>query len=257
MRHGHTSLNLTKAFFAFVTLGLAAACSDAGVAPTVKAPAFKAPPAFDIVVGTHVFTVNTAEDAIERFGDHVLFVPAGAICDPALSTYGATEWDNACVPLKGSIEITATMMRDNDNHPYVDFQPALRFDPSKNVLLFLRNGLSQTATELGMQYCNNDGYCVDETLADPSLAPFRVGKTSMLGRRIKHFSGYLVQAGAECPGTLTEEPNGTWMCWDEAGDGSTRRSGYMVASGLDDEDITGVNKDSKDSKDEKKSDSQQ
>lgn len=255
MRHGQTSRNLTKAAFAFVTLGMAAACADTSVAPSSKAPAFKAPPAFDIVVGTHTFTVNNAYGVTERVGDHVVYIPAGAICDPELSTYGPTEWDKECVALRGSITITATMLRDNDNHPYVDFQPALRFDPSQNVLIFLRNGLSQKPTKLDMQYCNNLGYCVDEAVSDTSLTWFRVGKSSMLGRRIKHFSGYLVQAGAECPGTLTEEPNGTWMCWEESS-GSSRRSGYMVASGLDEEDITGIKGDDKD-KDAKKSDSQQ
>jgi hypothetical protein len=256
MKHSHISRNYAKAFFAFTTIGLAAACADTTVAPTTQAAAFKAPAAFDVVVGVQTFTVNNSYGTTQRVGEHVIAIPAGAICDPLFSSYGSTEWDKDCVALRGSITITATMLRDNDNHPYVDFQPALRFAPSKSVMLFLRNGLSQTSTQLNMLYCNNLGYCVDESINDASLKPFRVGKTSMLGRRVKHFSGYLVQAGAYCPGTLTEEPNGTWMCNDEGTSGGmTRRSGYMVASGMDDDSSSDTKKD--DDKDAKKSDSQQ
>ncbi|HET9424097.1 MAG TPA: hypothetical protein VFO55_01900 [Gemmatimonadaceae bacterium] len=231
MRHGRISRNLAKAFFAFVTLGMAAACADSNVAPTTaEAPAFKAPANFNTVVGTVIFRVYNSEGAVQRLGDHVIYLPAGAICDPLLSTYGSTEWDKPCTPLIGGITITATMMRDNENHPYVDFQPALRFAPDKNVMLFLRNGLASRATQLNIEYCNNLGFCIDESINDPSLRSFRVGSSSIIGRRIKHFSGYVVAVGEPCEGTLTQEPDGTWMCWTET---LQRRSGYMVASGLD------------------------
>jgi hypothetical protein len=231
MTHGQISRKIAKAFFAFVTVGMAAACADTNVAPQGggQVAAFKAPANYDIAVGTVVFTVDNSSGVVQRLDQHTISIPAGAICDPLLSTYGSTEWDKPCTPLLGSVTITATLMRDNENHPYVDFQPALRFAPDQQVMLFLRNGLASKATQLNIIYCNNLGYCVDESVEDASLRAFRVGKTSVLGRRIKHFSGYVVAVGEPCPGTLTQEPDGTWMCYEE---GLQRRSGYMVASGL-------------------------
>ncbi|HET9424096.1 MAG TPA: hypothetical protein VFO55_01895 [Gemmatimonadaceae bacterium] len=233
MKQSHTSRNYAKAFFAFVTIGLAGACADTTVAPSAaEEVAFTAPAGFSKRDGVESFRVSNGSGIVKRIGEHVIHIPAGAICDPTESTYGATEWDKPCKPLSGSISIKATALRNAQNQPYVDFQPALRFAPDKNVMLFLRNGRSTHATWLGVDYCDNQGICVDESINDPSLKPFRVGRTSLIGRRIKHFSGYVVTVGEPCNGTLTQEPDGTWMCNDE---GLFRRSGYMVASGLDEQ----------------------
>ena len=238
----HGSMKYAKALVAIITVGLISACADK-MAPTTQMAKFKAPPHYDIVVGVQTFRIYNNEGISERIGDHVLNVPAGAICDPETSSYGSTEWDKPCTPMTGSIEITATMMRDNDNHPYLDFQPALRFDPTKQVMLFLRNGRAPEPTRLALNYCNNLGDCVDESVEDPSLSWFRIGATSYLGRRIKHFSGYYVAVGDPCEGTLTQEENGSWMCVEE--EVASRRSGYMVASGKDGKDIIVEDKDGK------------
>ncbi len=239
MRHSQTSRNVAKAFFAFATIAMIQACADNSVAPTTPAAsAVSAPAAFNSIQGVVVFTVDNSKGGTFRLGKHVISFQAGAICS-LLSSYGSTEWDKSCTPARGSVTITATLMKDNENHPYVDFQPAMRFAPGKDVMLFLRNGLSSHATQLSVQYCNNLGFCTDESLNDPSVAPFRVGNTSYIARRLKHFSGYLVQAGANCQGTLTQEADGSWMCNT---DGMARRSGYMVLSGLQDGDDQGADK---------------
>lgn len=230
MKLSHISRNYAKAFFAFVTLGMATACADTTVAPTAEVAAFTAPASFTKVGPAHTFQVRNSAGTVQRVGPHVIMIPAGAICDPLTSGYGATQWDKPCNPMAGSIKITATVMVGANNEPYVDFQPALRFSPSKEVMLFLRNGRSTHASQLSINYCNNLGVCVDESLSDASLKPFRVGRTSMIGRRVKHFSGYTIQLGDRCNGMVTEEPDGTWMCHEE---GMARRSGYMVASGDD------------------------
>lgn len=248
MTHVQLTRRIANAFLAFAAIGTATACADNASAPAREVAAFKAPAAFTTVEGSVVFTVNNSEGKNQRVGNHVIAFPAGAICDPELSTYGATEWDKPCTALRGSIEITATMLRDSENHPYVDFQPALRFVPTQEVMLFLRNGRSSQATQLSVEYCDNSGFCRDESLGDPSLSSFRSGNSSYIGRRIKHFSGYMIAAGEPCNGTITQEPDGTWMCYEE---GSTRRSGYMVASGNDDTDVPKVEE-----KDGKSSDSQ-
>lgn len=245
MKLGHISRNYAKAFFAFVTIGMVSACADSTVAPaSSEVAAFKAPAAFSIIGGVQTFRVRNSEGITQRIGGHLINIPANSIC--ALnSSYGTTEWDKPCSLLQGDVVITATVLYDLENHPFIDFQPAMRFAPNKVVTLFLRNGRASQATQLNVNYCDNLGQCVDESLNDPSVKPFRVGATSLIGRRVKHFSGYYVAVGEKCRGTLTQEENGSWICDNEA---LTRRSGYMVASGKDGE--------YEDAKDEKKKDNQ-
>lgn len=229
MKLGHSSRNYAKAFFAFVTIGVVSACADAPtVAPEATVAAFAAPAAYTRIGGVKTFTVWNNAGTTQKIGAHTIVIPARAIC-AADAAYLAAAWDTPCTPVVGAVTITATTLYDNENHPYVDFQPALRFAPEKQVMLFLRNGRSSQATQLEMVFCNNLGVCIDESLTDPSLKAFRVGRTSLIGRRIKHFSGYAVNAGERCRGGLTED-DGTWMCESES---MERRSGYMVASGKD------------------------
>lgn len=246
MKHGQISRNSAKAFFTFVTIGMAGACADSTVAPTAEVPAITAPANFTRVGTSVVFRVNNSEGITKRIGKHAITIPAGAICDLTTSGYGATMWDQGCTPLKGSVVITATVLQDNDGQPFVDFQPAMRFAPTKEVVLFLRQGANAGKRELTVEYCNNGGICFDESLDDASLKPYRVGKTSIIGRRLKHFSGYAIIAGQECQGTVTQDENGNYFC--DSGMGMSRKSGYMVASG---EDITDILKD-KDKKDDER-----
>jgi hypothetical protein len=233
MKHSQISRNSAKAFFAFGALALAGACADTNtVAPTAEAPAFVAPANFVKIGSSVVFRVNNSEGITKRIGNHLLSMPAGAICDLATSGYGATMWDESCKPMRGSVVIIATILQGIDGQPYVDFQPAMRFAPNKEVMLFLRS--ANSTKQIKVQYCNNVGYCFDESLTDASLKPFRIGKSSVIGRRIKHFSGYHVIAESECqaPGAVVYQPNGDIFC-EMGGESMTRRSGYMVASGED------------------------
>jgi hypothetical protein len=228
MRHSHTSRNYAKAFFAFVTIGLAGGCADSVIAPS-QIVGFKAPAGFNRLVGTESFWVG-AEGITQRLGLHSIEIPSGAICDPAISTYGPGEWDQPCTPLARPIQITATIMEDDRGFPYIDFQPALRFVPTREVNLYLRSGKGPRPQMLNTVYCNNEGVCVDEAANDATLQTRRIGRSAILVRRIKHFSGYSINIGDECPGTVTEELDGTLMCWEDVG--NERRSGYMVASGV-------------------------
>jgi hypothetical protein len=230
--------NTAKAFFAYAALAMVSACSEkTAVGPSAEAPVFTAPANFARVGNVITFRVNNSEGITQRLGKHLINIPAGAICDLGTSGYGDSYWDKSCNPLKGSIVITAILMEDADGMPFVDFQPAMRFAPSKEVMLFLRQGMNSAHRQLFVAYCNNVGYCHDESLTDASLKPFRVGNTPVLGRRLKHFSGYMLGSGAECNGTFYPYGDGSGWCDDG---GFTRRSGYMVASG---EDVSDVLKD--------------
>jgi hypothetical protein len=227
-----------RALLALAGLLVVGACADNSTAPGAKARPFVAPANYDRIGDVVEFRVDNSVGATKIIGSHVLSMPAGSICDLETSGYGSTEWDQPCAPLQGSVVITATVMYNDDNQPYVDFQPAMRFAPDKEVVLFLVQGYNSAKTELLIEYCTNLGSCYDESDTDPSLKPFRVGSTPVLGRRLKHFSGYIVISGEACNGTVTDNGDGTYWCEE----GMSRRSGYMVASG---EDITDVIKDAK------------
>ena len=226
MRHSHISRISAKTILAFVGLGLAGACSDSVSAPT-SAVIHKAPAGYDQVVGVESFRYDPSQGVTERLGDHVLVIPAGGVCDLS-SSYGQGTWDDDCAPLTHAIVITATTYADAGGHPYVDFQPALRFVPSKETDLYLKDGKRDQAGIATINYCSNLG-CVDESINDPSLVTQRVGQSRVVVRRIKHFSGYLVAQGDYCPGTITVDPMGGLWC----DLGAFMRSGYMLASGLE------------------------
>ncbi len=230
MRHGHTSRGLgnsLKTIFAFVGLGVAASCSDSINAPT-RTVSFKHPAQFTEVLDITSFRYDPAEGLHQRLGNHVLVIPAGGVCDPATSGYGPELWDADCEPLSHSIIITATTLSDDEGHPYVDFEPALRFVPTKETNLYLHDGPRTDAVLMAIDYCNADVVCVDEAANDSSLVTHRVGMSRFLVRRIKHFSGYTVAAGEPCSGTITDDPEGGLWCEEDG----MSRSGYMVASGL-------------------------
>jgi hypothetical protein len=221
MTLGQISRNSAKAFFAFAALAIVGACSDNNsVAPTAVAPAFVAPANFLQVGSSIVFRVDNAYGTVQRLDDHVISIPAGAICDLATSGYGMEYWGKSCTPMRGSIVVTATVLAGPDGAPYIDFQPAMRFAPNKEVTLFFKD-VNNGTKNLAINYCNNAGVCVDESLTNPALKPFRINSW-IVGRRLAHFSGYVI---AYDEGLI------------DISISLLRKSGYMVASG---EDITDI-----------------
>lgn len=214
------NLRTAKLVIAFGALAFLGACADSTtVAPVNQEPVFHAPANFLQIGSSVVFRVNNSDGVTQEIGEHILYIQPQAICDLS-SSYGPTTWDSDCKPLRGSVTITATVFQGANGEPYIDFQPAMRFNPKKQAYLFLRADRANSDTQMQrllIKYCNNLGYCVDESLTDASLQPFRLDEYGVVGRRVKHFSGYVVayeQCDAACPT-----------------DGMMRRSGYMVASG--------------------------
>jgi hypothetical protein len=225
--------NYAKAVFVFSTLAIVGACADDAIAPTTEAAAFIAPANFLKTGYVVTFRVDNSKGATQLIGDHVINIPTNAICDLATSGYGADYWNKSCSPLKGSVVITATVLKGPDGEPMIDFQPAMRFVPTREVTLFFKDGKS-SSKNVSIKYCNNAGVCVDESLNNPALKPFRIaGNNNIVGRRLAHFSGYVVAYDSGC---------GVGLSTCTMTDGLLRKSGYMVASG---EDITDIMKDSR------------
>lgn len=129
-------------------------------------------------------------------GEHKVVLPAGAICDPAVSSYGPAHWDEPCVSLAVPITITARSFRDAAGNARVDFLPALRFKRTAAGLprLYLLNKRADAGT-LTILYCPDAAECVDESLADPELVTRYDARGGFVYRYIKHFSGYGVALG--------------------------------------------------------------
>jgi len=217
-----------KALLAVAGLALAGACADSVSAPTREVSS-KAPAGYDLIVGVQSFWYSPTDGAVVRIGDHMVVMPAGSVCDPATSGYDASLWDSPCSAVNHAVQITATAYADIEGHPYVQFSPDLRFSPTKEVDLYLKDGRRTVANPLAIVWCPTSGIgCRDESLADPSLQTHRIGRSPILVRRLKHMSGYLLTGRGDCSGTIDILDDGSLFC----NDGDLFRSGYMVASGL-------------------------
>jgi len=240
MRHSQTSRRHTtfaKTILAFAAIGFASACSSDSVSAPTAAVSARVPAQYTTVLGAMSFTYDPAAGLTQRMGNHVLVIPSYGVCDLS-STYGVGHWDDDCAPATSPITITATMFADDNGSPYIEFQPALRFVPSKETDLYLKDGRRDHGQDVTITYCTLTG-CVDESLTDPSLVTQRVGKTRIAVRRIKHFSGYNIGAGDTCNGTIVEDPEGGLLCVEDDS-GLGRRSGYMLATGLNKDDDTQI-----------------
>jgi hypothetical protein len=142
--------------------------------------------------GVYEFEIDPNKDQTLSFGASRLEIPANAVCDIDESTYGPTFWESSCERQDKRFTITAVIRNAATDHPSVDFEPALRFSPDKNVnlYLFVTDQATLDASRV-VEYCNADG-CVDESIADPSVASNVDLENRVVFRRVKHFSGYIL-----------------------------------------------------------------
>jgi hypothetical protein len=154
--------------------------------------------------GSYSFVIDPSQDQSLTLGPSHLDIPANAVCDLASSSYGLGQWDESCTPQTDTFTVTAVVRNAGTDHPSVDFEPALRFSPDKmvNLYLFVTNDATLDASRL-VEYCNASG-CVDESVADASLASAVDLENRVVFRRIKHFSGYMVAGFAESAENLLE-----------------------------------------------------
>ena len=118
-------------------------------------------------------------------------MPANSICNIAGSTYGVEHWNETCTPETDSVTITVTISGATSDNPRIDFQPAMRFSPDKNVELYMYSPSASLSDSWKLLYCNAENACVDESTTDSELQSYVDHGASVVFRRIKHFSGYL------------------------------------------------------------------
>ena len=137
-----------------------------------------------------------------RIGNHGIFFPDHAICDPATSSYGPEHWDQPCAALDGPIQIHAEV-RTQDGRSWVDFSPALRFVPSADstqwVQIYLYSDQAydpENLPSLSILWSQAIGEAgIDESLDDPTQRTYVDVDQGIAFRRIKHFSGYHITSG--------------------------------------------------------------
>jgi hypothetical protein len=145
--------------------------------------------------GVYTVSFDPSEQQSLNLGLNHLELPANSVCSLANSSYGPSHWNEACTPEADSVTITVTITGASTDNPRIDFQPAMRFSPDKDVHLFMYAPNPSLSDSWKLGYCNDANVCVDESKVDPDLQSFIDRDASVVFRRIKHFSGYLVAAG--------------------------------------------------------------
>lgn len=185
---------------------LLGACGESTTAPsarrstTPEAKSMFVPDAasksiYGVADGTYTFSFDPSEDQEFRLGPNHLDMPANSVCNLVTSGYGSDYWDAPCTPQRQRVTLTVTIRNAATDHASVDFLPAMRFNPTKVVQLFMYvpHATSQDASNWLILYCaTGSTKCVDESKTDPSLTSYVDRDANVVFRRIKHFSGYVI-----------------------------------------------------------------
>jgi hypothetical protein len=153
------------------------------------------------------FAIPAQGGTINILDAYTLNFPANSVCDPTSSDtqtgYANQAWDAPCTVATGDIQVRATLKWSN-GVLYADFQPALRFVPSKVVTIStgLLAPVVQYYRNAGVAQGWSIGYApgidaggVNDALNDASLRTVINGSTGKIWRRVKHFSGYMIATG--------------------------------------------------------------
>jgi hypothetical protein len=198
---------------------LAVSCRESSVAPSSASErAQLASSARGLDKGTTTLLAKieiSPEGGTYKVGDFSVVFPAGAVCDPSTTKYGARYWNDDCTALTRSITVNV-VAQTHRNRTSIDFQPDLRFRPNAGWVTIqtdaYRNVLTNSgvrtlaATEpsfryFGILYVPTGGRSrIDEVAAtgDRSMITYIDRTTGIVSRRIKHFSGFLVSSGFTC-----------------------------------------------------------
>jgi hypothetical protein len=171
-----------------------AATPKAMEATSMFVPSASAKALIGVADGTYAVVIDPNRDQSLYLGPNHLSMPAGSICNLLTSGYGAAYWDKSCSPQTLPLVLTVVIKNASSAHPNISFFPAMRFNPNRNVQLFMyAPNVSRTdAKNWLMLYCPDYGNCVDESANDGALGTFIDYTNNVLFRRVKHFSGYTV-----------------------------------------------------------------
>lgn len=188
-------------------VAVAAACADTSTAPSASNA--------DLLPGgapRPLITVNhmSADETYAEFtvspsggyftmGKHGVVIPRDVICDPAVSSYGADQWDNDCQVIREPLRMRAEL-REQDGREWIYFTPHVRFKPSpyphRWVWIYMQTDAARWGSQLTILWSPDVGMPgIDESVFDASLRTHVMPWANFAYRRIKHFSGYNVTSG--------------------------------------------------------------
>ena len=186
-----------------VSAMMMAACAGDSTSPNAAtmAPRDASKALVGVIDGVYTFTLDPSQPQTIQLGASSLQLPASSDCEIGTTSYGPSEWNNACTPAALPVTITAVVKNAATNHPSIEFSPAMRFNPSTNVMLHLFVTDAATLSNMTvMKYCGPfAAVCVDESTTDSSLQTTVNAAAGQVSRRIKHFSGYVVAENGETP----------------------------------------------------------
>lgn len=160
--------------------------------------------------GTYTFEIDPRVDQVVTVGKSRVVLPANSVCALGVSGYGPTLWDNGCNPQKKPFTLRVTVAGSGTEDAALDFQPSMRFNPTKTVtmdisvpqlsagtkydwtIFYCPTPSGKPGSRLGTNLMRADPTCVDESLTDPSLAVTADYENNVLTRRLKHFSAYQI-----------------------------------------------------------------
>jgi hypothetical protein len=163
-------------------------------------------------VATSTFDIDPAKATVYTDGISTVTIPAGAVCDPATSSYGPTEWDRPCTPISAPLTVAVTLSAENGRLT-LDFSPDLRFvpHPTKQIVLEMRIDAVKSAKDARrfaiFWVPTGERRLVDEGRTDPTLRTQVFKNEGRLVRRLKHFSGYNVYSGVVDDCSPDENPD--------------------------------------------------
>ena len=168
-------------------------------ATSMFVPSASAKALIGVVDGTYAVTFNPMQNQSFSLGPNHLDIPAGAVCNLLTSGYGADYWNRPCTPQTLPVTLTVVIKNSQSAHPEVQFFPAMRFNPTKTVQLFMYapHVSRDDAKNWLMFYSPDKGGKIDESLKDSDLTTYIDYTHSVLFRRVKHFSGYVVAENSE------------------------------------------------------------
>ncbi|MEP6732277.1 MAG: hypothetical protein ABJE10_16650 [bacterium] len=147
-----------------------------------------------VVDGTYTVELDPTHAQSFALGPNHLDIPANSVCNLLTSGYGADYWNRACAPQQLPVVLTVVIKGSKGNHPEVQFFPAMRFNPTKSVQLYIYapKVSRDDAKNWLMLYSPDHGKKIDESLTDRDLITYIDYTHNVLFRRVKHFSGYVV-----------------------------------------------------------------
>ncbi|MEO8334180.1 MAG: hypothetical protein ABI664_04360 [bacterium] len=177
-----------------VTSPAASAPTRAVEATSIHIPTASQKALIGVVDGTYAVAFDPTRNQSFSLGPNRLDIPAYAVCNLLTSGYGEDYWNRSCSPQTLPVVLTVVIKNSQSTHPEVQFFPAMRFNPTKSVQLFMYapKVSREDAKNWLMLYCADKGGCKDESVTDADLTTFIDYTNNILFRRVKHFSGYVV-----------------------------------------------------------------